>query len=1203
MQPQGTLPFIGRDDELSLLHDVYMRTLHNERHTALIEGEPGVGKSTLVENFLSSLDDKGALTLKTYGAPNYGAFKTVFAGLLRSFLSLASPRELATSNLFELGAARALSRLAPEIRDIIPFEIPQSAEFDPGAAHEMEQILDGLRLFLLRLATRKPLVIVFEDAHWFDIRSWEAINFLKRTLGPYPILLLVTLRSAELDESSQREYHTLSRGRQLERIQLDRLNDGESRRILERLFGAQIADKIAGAIHSSTGGNPLFLHETVNTLIERQMLRFDRESESWELAVDIGPRLPAPESAGYIFDERISSFADEDVTLFRLAALLGFSFQADWLKELSGLAEERYVDVINRALKANLLVSDFLGRLSFYHQLIQRHLLDSTPETERRELRAQIYAYFRNRVREHPDEGPFYQYLACESYEHDLVSRYGVEIVENNLQAAAGAFGAFSTAQALRYLETALSILQRLAQLSQSERSALLLRVYLELGRMSLECGRARKAAVYYRVASIFVAPYLELSLQERMRLLRGLAEAYYKIARYNRISGLMREAETLCAGAVEKEIIRELARLRFITGLSLYNQGQYDKGIAENENGLAMLAAHDIEEPQLNLSGLRGKGIILNRIGKHREAEVVFNESLHQAESAKDRREIGRAHYYLGVVGQYLGEFNQAMERYQRSIAACREADDLETLSKIYNNLGVHYSESGDSAEAERYFRRALEMQQQIGAVYASLTTRINLAGSAHSVGRTEEALKLTRGIFDECVKLNAVNLIPAIFDSQIEIEIDAGLLDQAESTLAQMQEWLKKTESKFGVDHMNKLNARLQILRGEFSSGWKTLEETIAIYQEKGESFRAAQTMAEGAIGICEARKRGSDIPEEICGAVERYIVEAQRIYNGLKFHKRSETLCEKILSCDSADGRFGKLVADVGAGVSSDADLALEGRLQVRCFGRLKVIAPGRHDEIEESAWPSKKARALLAFLATNTRTGRPLSRDIICDTLWGHLGPDTITSSFHVTLSHLRKTLHQESTADFGDLELISHTDGSYNLSWDSGLWCDIQEFEARYQAGKQFISENKIHLATDEFEQAREIYQGPLLEDMYDSWLEEPRDEYRRKFVELTQRLAEISFDKADYERAISLSQEALLVDPTEEPSHRLLMFTLFTIGRKAAAVNQYNACARALRKRLDIDPDQKTIDLAELIKRSASELTDQPPSRVKMRFV
>ena len=63
------------------------------------------------------------------------------------------------------------------------------------------------------------------------------------------------------------------------------------------------------------------------------------------------------------------------------------------------------------------------------------------------------------------------------------------------------------------------------------------------------------------------------------------------------------------------------------------------------------------------------------------------------------------------------------------------------------------------------------------------------------------------------------------------------------------------------------------------------------------------------------------------------------------------------------------------------------------------------------------------------------------------------------------------------------------------------------------------------------------------------------------------------------------------------------MLTLFTTGRKAAAVNQYNACVRALRKRLEIDPDQKTIELAELIKTSAPELTDIQPSRAKMLYV
>ncbi len=172
MQSFGHLPFTGRDEELSLLHDIYIHTLHNERQTALIEGEAGVGKSTLVTRFLDELGSEGAMILKTNGAPSFAGFRTVFAGLLRSFLSSATPQDISASNLFELGTAGALARLAPEVRDMIPFEIPETPEETPGATHEMEQALDGLRLFILRLATRKPLVILFEDAHWFDSRTW-----------------------------------------------------------------------------------------------------------------------------------------------------------------------------------------------------------------------------------------------------------------------------------------------------------------------------------------------------------------------------------------------------------------------------------------------------------------------------------------------------------------------------------------------------------------------------------------------------------------------------------------------------------------------------------------------------------------------------------------------------------------------------------------------------------------------------------------------------------------------------------------------------------------------------------------------------------------------------------------------------------------------------------------------------------------------
>ncbi len=1203
MQSLGHLPFTGRDEELSLLHDIYIHTLHNERQVALVEGEAGVGKSTLVSRFLDELGSEGAMILKTYGAPSFAGFRTIFAGLLRSFLSSATPKDISASNLFELGTAGALARLAPEVRDMIPFEIPETQEELPGATHEMEQALDGLRLFILRLATRKPLVILFEDAHWFDSRTWEAINFLSRTLGPYPILFVITLRAAELDEECERIYRSLSRNKPTERLVLSRFDSENSRRIIERLFGVTIADNIAVDVHESTGGNPLFIHETLNTLVERGMVQLNRETDIWEQTVDLKGKLPSPEAASYIFQERIAGFNESEVDLFRLAALLGLQFRAEWLKELSSLSDEEFIEFLNRALKANLFISDFQGGLSFYHQLIQQNLLDTIPAPRRTALRLSLYEYFSRRKRSHPAEGPFHQFLAMQDYEPALATRYGISVVAHNLKAAVDTFTAFSTSRAIQYLETAREALRRLSDKERDEAKQLLFSVYLELGRTALESGRAKKAAIYFRCVSIYLSRRIELELSEHVRLLRGLAEAHYKTANYHRIATYVNQAVTLASGAETPSVIKELAQIQFISGLSQYNQGQYESATQETERGLQMLAERDILEPQLELTGLRTKGIILNRIGKHEEAKDEFLKSLKMAETLNDKREIGRAHYYLGVVRQYLGQFNTAMSCYQRSIAICREVDDLDTLSKIYNNLGVHYSESGDPAEAERNFRRALDVQTQIGAVYTSLTSRINLAGSIHTAGRTEEALAEMRKIHDECLKLNAVNLVPAIFDSEIEIALDAGKLDYAEKALGQMRDWLKTAESNFGLDHLKKLSGRLAILRGDFKSGWNDVQETVAIYTEKGESFRAAQAMADGAILICETKHSGAKVPESILKTAEEYVREALNIYDGLNFSRRIELLQNKILEIDTPKGRFGKLVSKAHVAKPAEPETDDRSRALVRCFGRLKVTCPGRHDEIDEKAWPSKKARVLLAYLSVFSSPGRAISRDKICDNLWGHLGPDTIMSSFHVTLSHLRKTLSTESTKEYQSSELIIHHDGNYNLAWGNNYWCDLQEFDALYQSGKGYLAENKVHLTAREFEKARALYQGPLLEDMYDSWLEEPRDEYRRKYIEISQRLAEIHFDKAEYDRAQALSQEALLVDPTEEQAHRLLMLTLFTIGRKAAAVNQYNACVKSLQQRLEIEPDQKTVDLAQMIKSSASKLNELSPAKAKLLYV
>ncbi len=969
------------------------------------------------------------------------------------------------------------------------------------------------------------------------------------------------------------------------------------------MFGSTIADNIALEVHDSTGGNPLFIHETLNTLVERGMVQLNRETNIWEQTVELQGKLPSPEAAAYIFQERIGGFEESEVDLFRLAALLGLQFRAEWLKELSALSEDGFIQFLNRSLKANLLVSDFQGGLSFYHQLIQQNLLDTIPAQRRTALRMSLYEYFIKRAKTHPAEGPFHQFLAMQDYDPTRAERYGISIVEHNLQAAIETFSSFSTSLSIRYLETAREALQRLSAKERDESKRLLYQVYFELGRTALESGRAKKAVVYFRCVSMFLLGHVSLELFEQIRLLRGLAEAHYKTANYQRIATYVNRAVALATGVDTPLVIKELAHIQFISGLSQYNQGQYESATRETERGLSMLSEREIVDPLLELTGLRTKGIILNRIGKHSEAKEEFIKSLKMAETLNDKRETGRAHYYLGVVRQYLGQFNMAMSCYQRSIAICREVDDLDTLSKIYNNLGVHYSESGDPSEAERNFRRALEVQTEIGAAYSALTSRINLAGSFHSAGRTEDALSETRKIFEECVRINAVNLIPAIYDSEIEMALDAGKLDYAEDALSKMRAWLENAESNFGLDQLKKLSGRLAILRGDFKTGWKDLKETVDIYSAKGESFRAAQAMAEGVILICETKSKGGKVPESILKTVEEYVREALSIYNELNFSRRIEMLRKKLLELDGPKGRFGKLVSNAQISKPTEPEADRRDRALVRCFGRLKVTCPGRHDEIDEKAWPSKKARVLLAYLSVLTSPGRAISRDKICDALWGHLGPDTIMSSFHVTLSHLRKTLATESTKEYQAQELIIHQDGNYILAWDDNYWCDLQEFDALYSSGKLFLSENKVHLTAREFEKARALYQGPLLEDMYDSWLEEPREAYRHKYIEISQRLSEIHFDKAEYDRALALCQEVLLVDPTEEQAHRLLMLTLFTIGRKAAAVNQYNACVKSLRQRLEIEPDQKTVDLAEMIKSSTNKLSEISPSKAKTLYV
>ena len=207
------------------------------------------------------------------------------------------------------------------------------------------------------------------------------------------------------------------------------------------------------------------------------------------------------------------------------------------------------------------------------------------------------------------------------------------------------------------------------------------------------------------------------------------------------------------------------------------------------------------------------------------------------------------------------------------------------------------------------------------------------------------------------------------------------------------------------------------------------------------------------------------------------------------------------------------------------------------------------------------PTHKYRALLAFLAVPA--GRAHPREKLVALLWDDLPRDRGRSALRQAVFAIRKVLD----SDFPGL--IVQGDG-VALNPDA-VWVDVAEFERA--AGEEQLAS---------LEYAAELYGGdflaglPLAGKLFEDWLTVERERLRERAIETLARLLAAQRHAGAPEAAIQTALRLLALDPLLEPVHRALMHLYADLGRRAAALRQYQVCVGLLRRELDVEPEPET---------------------------
>jgi DNA-binding SARP family transcriptional activator len=383
---------VGRTSEWTRLVEIWREVEKSGRRVLLIEGEAGVGKSRLVEEFLRTVVRDGATLLRGRGYDATAALP--FAPMVEALrTALDAPGVAGTDPEWLTEAARLL----PEIRQ----RFPGLAEPDPSPeAAEAWRLYEGVAQILASIAAERPLVVSLDDLQWCDGDSCALIQFLVRRLDQSPILWIgaITLGELERDAPAARLCRTLRARFGAETVMLGGLNEDEVWRLVRELGHVSAPTggrRFARRIHRITGGKPFYIIELLKTMFAQGLLAADQDSGEWSAlpsAFEEGKEFPLSRTVHEVIAERVERLPEElGEILISVAVSGGQGCRPAVLSHVHGISR-LHAAAICDALGERRLVMEDGGSYRCLHPVIAHVVRDALTPTRRREVHRALAA-------------------------------------------------------------------------------------------------------------------------------------------------------------------------------------------------------------------------------------------------------------------------------------------------------------------------------------------------------------------------------------------------------------------------------------------------------------------------------------------------------------------------------------------------------------------------------------------------------------------------------------------------------------------------------------------------------------------------------------------------------------------------------------------------------------------------------------------
>lgn len=666
------LPFVSRESELRILGETCFAG-----RLALIEGEPGIGKTRLAEHFLRQ---SGALTLT--GAAReleqsmpYQPVIEALSGLqaLQDWPALLSTAQTQLPPVW----LEETARLAPFISAKVAGKVSAADEW---------RLWEGLAQFLSILSREKRILFFLDDLHWADPSTLGLLGYLIRHASGQNLGFLAATRPYLSRSALANLVSTLIRENRLVQLSLSRFTEQDVREMTRMLAGDH-SEVLAEWLLRYSEGNPYILAEMVRNARQHGILT-DHSVDTAALA-----QLPVvPQTVYSLIQSRLARLSDPARRVLDVGVALGRDFDFPIVSRASALSEEAALDGLDELLESGLVEAIDGERYRFNHSLTMEVAYREMGEARNRLVHRRIAEALESLYRRtRPFNAPaLLAFHFSEGNDPQRAAPYAFQAGE-----AAAKLAAWK--EAIAYFEQALAGTEGWPRYP----------ILIALGKALQRAGESARAAETFRSA---------LELARAQRRPAGVDEARLLLAASLLPQSRYAEAIKIVREVIETGLPENVPQAELWWGAALSLEGADLEGAAEHLNRAAEGARKQdrpelLAEVEFELGSVAAQRGNLPRAIEHYRLALVYSQQVDSPETY-DRRALAYNNlgYHLLLMGDPTAE-----EYARKGMEFAKEKGLVWVQSYLHSTLGEIALARKDLDAAEHEFTAGLELSRQI--------------------------------------------------------------------------------------------------------------------------------------------------------------------------------------------------------------------------------------------------------------------------------------------------------------------------------------------------------------------------------------------------------------------------------------------------------------------------------------------------------